>query len=112
MSRLLASILILSSKVSGSRSEIVLVEGFSLLINSPLFTVHVATGSHSDQSTVMPECERNVEQPLIIRYTKGMKTSLSLAVLGVIQYQKRLVKENFFCFELVSFYAPDTGNGF
>jgi hypothetical protein len=38
--------------------------------------------------------------PGIICFTKGMETDLFLAVFGVFQNQKRLIKENFFRFGL------------
>ena len=35
---------------------------FSLLINDPLFAVHVTSGNHPDQCAVLPQCESDVHQ--------------------------------------------------
>jgi len=44
---------------------------FSLLINDPLFAVHVTSGNYPDQCVVLPQCESDVQQSFIVRFAKG-----------------------------------------
>ena len=62
--------------------------------------MHVPGRNHSEQRSTTPDSERDVKWPGIIRFAKSMEARLHLAMLGIFQYQKRLVKENFLRFRL------------
>ena len=62
--------------------------------------MHVARGNHTDERAPFAQRERHVQLPTDIRPPERIVSGFVLAVLPVLNEQKRFVKEDLFRLEL------------
>ena len=73
-----------------------------LLINCPLFTVHVSGGDHADERITCSQRKSNMQGPACACFAKSVVSGFALAMLLVGNDKERGIEKGFLCLELAN----------
>ena len=73
-----------------------------LLINFPLFTVHISGRDHADERIPCSQRESYMQEPICACFAKGVVPRFALAMRLVGNYEKGRIEKGLLCLELAN----------
>lgn len=83
-----------SQKARSSASVLKFGIFLALLINSSLFSVHVASRNNANQRILRAQGKGNMQESGTISFAQPMVAGFRLAVLAILQHQERLIEKH------------------